>query len=91
MPYQAVLNWLALLLSVGLFMYGVSGFLSGKVKASSYAFMTESTYTGTKAKLLAVAWVIFGTIGIIAFGGHLLGIQAVAPLYDVATSFLNSD
>lgn len=91
MTLQNAINWMGLLLSVGLTIYGAVGLKSGKVTASSYALNTESTYTGKKAVFLAVCWLLLGLVGTTAFAGHMLGIKQVAPLYDFVEDLLKSD
>ncbi len=81
--YSGILNWLGLALSVALMIYGIVGLQTGSVKASSYAFLNdEKNYTGTKAKVLAIAWIVFGLLGTLAYGGFLLKIKALIPLHD---------
>lgn len=88
---ETFMTWFALALCVGLLLYGIAGLQTGKVEAMSYAMFTKSNYTGKKAKWLSIAWIIFGGLGTIAFGGHLLGIKWLAPLYDVAKSIMDSN
>jgi len=83
MDLKGILNWLGLLVSVALTIYGIVGIRTGTVKASSYAFLNdEKKYSGTQAKILSFSWIAFGLLGALAFGGFLLKIQALMPLHD---------
>lgn len=89
--FKGILNWLGLALSVALTGYGIVGFLSGTVKASSYAFLNnEKQYSGTRAKILAISWVVFGVVGTMAFGGFLLKIKELMPLHDFVYQMMSS-
>ncbi|CAN5682300.1 hypothetical protein BH10CYA1_BH10CYA1_03250 [soil metagenome] len=80
---KAILNWLGLALSIALTIYGIVGLRTGSVKASSYAFLNdEKKYSGTQAKILSIGWVLFGLLGMVAFGGFLLKIKELMPLHD---------
>lgn len=91
MTLQDFINWFALLLAVALTGYGIVGLATGQVTASSYAFLTKESFVGNKAKILSIAWVVVGLFGTAVFGGHLLGIQVVSPLYDFCMSLLSSN
>jgi hypothetical protein len=86
------INWFALLLAIALTIYGIVGLQSGQVSVTSYAFNEKpSNVGGKKALVLSIAWIIVGLLGTVAFGGHLLGIAAVAPIYDVFMGLIKSD
>ncbi len=87
---QTFINWFALLLSIAFCIYGVIGWQSGSVKASSYALNTTSTYSGKKAVALSIVWIVVGLLGTAAFGGHILGIKALAPLYQIFDDIIKS-
>jgi hypothetical protein len=91
MTLQDIINWFALILAVALTVIGIIGFKTGQVTAASYAFMNKEHVSGTKARVLSIAWIVFGLLGTAIFGGHLLGITAVAPLYDLCMSLLKSN
>ncbi|MBS1955219.1 MAG: hypothetical protein JST89_13615 [Cyanobacteria bacterium SZAS-4] len=89
--FTTILNWLGLALSLGLTGYGVVGISSGTVKASSYAFMNdEKTFSGTRAKLLSISWIVFGLLGTVAFGGFIMKIKALTPLHDFVFQMMGS-
>lgn len=88
---QISIDLFALVLAVVLTGYGVIGLTTGRVTASSYALGTKSAVTGNKALILATLWTLFGLIGTLVFGGHMLGVKQIDPLYDFVVSMLKSN
>jgi hypothetical protein len=79
-----------LVLSIVLTLYGVMGLQTGEVTGQSMAFYTKQTYTGKKASMLSIAWIVCGLLGTVAFGGHLAGFRPAAPLYNFFMDMLKS-
>lgn len=71
-------------------LYGIMGLQTGEVTGQSMAFYTKQTYTGKKASMLSIAWILYGLLGTVAFGGHLAGLRPAAPLYNFFMDMLKS-
>lgn len=89
MSLDKLANIVGLLIAIGFIAYGIAGVVSGKATGSSMAFYTKKEYSGTGARVLASVWILLGLILLAAFGGHMLGIAAVAPLYDFCTQVMS--
>lgn len=87
---RAVINYLGLFLSIALMIYGIVGLQTGQVSAKHDWELKAKPYTGTYARVLSISWIVVGTIGMVAFGGYLLGIKEVVGLHEFVINLLDN-
>jgi predicted exporter len=65
--------------------------LAGVYRLRKHLLLAMTTGASSTGKLLAAILVIFsGIYGVLAWGGHLLGIKELAPLYMLVELFQKS-
>ena len=77
-------NIFGLLFSVGFLACGALGILRGRV-----SIWNAKAASGPGAIGLSIIWILVGILGTVAFGGAMLGIKEVMPLYNAVKPFMN--